>query len=381
MKTYLLLAVITLFMLLTSCSGTDNNNKATTDNNNHMILYAKADCFMPPKQPECSEHFHNLYLQIHTPQLKENRKNPVIVWLYDNTEAIPDRDVIVVTVNYRKNIQGFLDLSAFGEKYAKSGNVGLLDLIAALTWIKNNIYKYGGDSSNVTIAGQSDSATEVLALTGMPIADGLFHKVIIQSASPQRIMYAMYSRRIGAAVVEELGLNSSQIDQMKDISNECLLYAGEKAMNRIKEESLKNSPNTNLFDWSPTVDGNLLPTHPFEVKTFRRSFNVPMLIGGFRNEFMTSRQLAAYKSAQQDAPVYMYLLDSISTIAELSSNVSNAWLSFVRNGEPEAEGVLSWPAYQPETGAVMVFNETSEIKYNMDEAIQTIINEKLNLDN
>ena len=300
MKTYLLLAVITLFMLLTSCSGTDNNNKATTDNNNHMILYAKADCFMPPKQPECSEHFHNLYLQIHTPQLKENRKNPVIVWLYDNKEAIPDRDVIVVTVNYRKNIQGFLDLSAFGEKYAKSGNVGLLDLIAALQWVKDNISAFGGDPSNVTIFGQSGGGGKVSTLLAMPSAAGLFHKAIVQSGSMLQTMTTKYSRRIGATVVEELGIKASNIDYIKNIPYEKLLEAGNKAVARVRAEADKEGFSSFLFGWAPTVDGDVLPTQPFDPQAPAISKDIPMLIGSTLHEFLGSTYKPTLKNITID---------------------------------------------------------------------------------
>ena len=130
-------------------------------------------------------------LNIWTPSIRDGRKRPVMVWLhgggfsagssieqlaYDGENLSRAGDVVVVSVNHRLNVLGYLDLSPFGEKYRDSANAGNLDLIAALEWIRDNIEGFGGDSENVTLFGQSGGGVKVWSLLQMPEADGLFHK-------------------------------------------------------------------------------------------------------------------------------------------------------------------------------------------------------------
>lgn len=135
-------------------------------------------------------------LNIWTPSIRDGRKRPVMVWLhgggfsagssieqlaYDGENLSRAGDVVVVSVNHRLNVLGYLDLSPFGEKYRDSANAGNLDLIAALEWIRDNIEGFGGDPENVTLFGQSGGGVKVWSLLQMPEADGLFHKGIIES--------------------------------------------------------------------------------------------------------------------------------------------------------------------------------------------------------
>ena len=130
-------------------------------------------------------------LNIWTPSIRDGRKRPVMVWLhgggfsagssieqlaYDGENLSRAGDVVVVSVNHRLNVLGYLDLSPFGEKYRDSANAGNLDLIAVLEWIRDNIEGFGGDSENVTLFGQSGGGVKVWSLLQMPEADGLFHK-------------------------------------------------------------------------------------------------------------------------------------------------------------------------------------------------------------
>ena len=168
-----------------------------------------------------------LRLNVWTPAL-DSRKRPVMVWLhgggysagsgqelpsYDGTSLAFAEDVVVVSINHRLNVLGFLDLSAYGEKYAKSANAGLLDIVASLKWVRDNIAAFGGDPSNVTIFGQSGGGGKVTTLLATPCAKGLFHKAIVQSGSMLRTMESKYSRKIGIATVRNLGLDSSSIDK------------------------------------------------------------------------------------------------------------------------------------------------------------------------
>lgn len=137
-----------------------------------------------------------LRVNIWTQGLKDGKKRPVMVWLhgggyaagsgqelpsYDGAALSRKGDVVVVTLNHRLNVLGFLDLSAYGGKYAQSVNVGLLDLVAALRWVNENIENFGGDPSNVTIFGQSGGGGKVSTLLATPSAKGLFQKAIVQS--------------------------------------------------------------------------------------------------------------------------------------------------------------------------------------------------------
>ncbi len=315
------------------------------------IPYAKAERFMPPTAPDSWEGIRSsrafgptcpqaprqgwnndqmafayrwddgfpgedcLRVNIWTPGIEDGKKRPVMVWLhgggyaagsgqelpgYDGANLARKGDVVVVTLNHRLNVLGFLDLSAFGEKYAVSGNVGLLDLVAALQWVKENIAHFGGDAGNVTIFGQSGGGGKVSTLLATPSAKGLFHKAIVQSGSMLRTMEARYSRRIGAAVVEELGLKPGKIDDITNIPYTQLLAAGEKAVARVKAEAEKEGISTFIFGWAPTVDGKVLPAQPFDPQAPEQSRDVPVIIGTTQHEFCMSTYVPAFRGITKE---------------------------------------------------------------------------------
>jgi len=312
------------------------------------IPYAQAERFMPPSKakewegvrssraygPTCPQkkrmgwmidemafesHWDDGYsgedclrANIWTKGINDGKKRPVMVWLhgggysagsgqelpaYDGTNLCEKGDVVIVTLNHRLNVLGFLDLSAFGEKYAQSGNVGLLDLIAALQWVKNNIANFGGDPSNVTIFGQSGGGGKVTALLTSILARGLFNKAIVESGSLLQMMEPKYSKRIGTSVMEELGLKASQIDQLKDIPYEKLLAAGENAVAKLKAEVTTEGTMSLLFGWCPTVDGNVLTSQPTTSQAYENSKDIPVIIGTTLHEFMGSSRNPALKKA------------------------------------------------------------------------------------
>ncbi|HBY71786.1 MAG TPA: carboxylesterase/lipase family protein, partial [Lachnospiraceae bacterium] len=168
-------------------------------------------------------------LNIWTNSLEKGAKKPVMVWLhgggytagsaieqeaYDGFSMCDNGDVVVVTVNHRLNILGFLDLSPFGEKYRNSGNAGLADLVAALKWIQENITEFGGDPDNVTLFGQSGGGMKVTGLMQIPEADGLFHKGIIMSGVSDGKLLPMLSgdgREIVTAMLNQLSIPESEI--------------------------------------------------------------------------------------------------------------------------------------------------------------------------
>src|SRR5947199_10787067 len=115
-------------------------------------------------------------------------------------------DVVVVSLNHRLNMLGYLDLSAYGEKYAGTANAGVVDLVAALEWVRDNIGNFGGDPGNVTIFGQSGGGGKVSVLLAMPAARGLFHRAVIQSGATVRVSTRERGNALAEAVVKELGI-------------------------------------------------------------------------------------------------------------------------------------------------------------------------------
>lgn len=321
------------------------------------IPYAKAERFMPPQSPDkwdgvrsCRAYgptcpqgkrtgwYHDesafafdwddgfpdedcLRVNVWTPGLDDGKKRPVMVWLhgggysagsgqelpsYDGHNLAANGDVVVVTLNHRLNVLGFLDLSSFGEKYAESGNAGLLDLVAALKWVRDNIRAFGGDASNVTIFGQSGGGGKVSTLLATPSAGGLFHKAIVQSGSMVRTMEAEYSRRIGAATVAELGLKCNEVDKLAGIPYEQLLAAGEKAVAKVRAEAEKEGALSSfIFGWAPTVDGSVLPSHPFDPEAPEMSRDIPMMIGTTLHEFTATTYVPALRNISEAQAIEM----------------------------------------------------------------------------
>lgn len=260
-----------------------------------------------------------LRVNVWTPGINDGKKRPVMVWLhgggfsagsgqelpsYDGTNLAKKGDVVVVTLNHRLNILGFLDLSVYGDKYAKSGNAGLLDLVAALHWVHDNIASFGGDASNVTIFGQSGGGGKVSMLLATPSAHGLFHKAIIQSGSMVRTMTPEYSRRIGAAVLEELGLTPAQTDSLRTMPYTRLLAAGEKAVTKVKAQADAAGENHALiFGWAPVVDGDVLPAQPFDPKAPEQSRDIPVMLGTTMHEFTASTYVPAFRNIDKAGAV------------------------------------------------------------------------------
>ena len=125
-------------------------------------------------------------------------------------------DVVVVSVNHRLNIFGFLHLADIGgERYAHSGNAGVLDLVAALEWVRDNIERFGGDPGNVTIFGESGGGGKVSVLLAMPAARGLFHRAIIQSGAAIRVSTRERANALAEAVLKELGIARGECERLQ----------------------------------------------------------------------------------------------------------------------------------------------------------------------
>ena len=193
-----------------------------------------------------------LRINIWTPGVADGKKRPVLFWIhgggftagssqelpsYEGENLSKKGDVVVVSINHRLNILGFLDLSAYGEKYKHSANNSILDMAAALEWVKTNISNFGGDPNNVMIFGQSGGGAKVNTLLAMPKAKGLFHKAVNQSGSFRTAMLEKSeTQAISVEVMAQLGLTPNQVDSLQTIPFEILSAAGTKALNKIEEK-------------------------------------------------------------------------------------------------------------------------------------------------
>ena len=270
-----------------SADATGGNNAATTDEDN-FVLYRVAGT---PRE-DC------LRLNVWTPSTSGGSR-PVMVYMhgggftghsssgllsYDGSNLARRHDVVVITHNHRLNALGYLDLSEVGgERYAQSGNVGMLDIVAVLHWVRENAARFGGDPNNVTVFGQSGGGGKVSALLGMPAAKGLFHRAIVQSGSMLRMRDQQVARRLSAAVIAELGMSSGQIADIHTIPVDKLYAAVRAASARLTASA---SPGGNATGFAPVVDGVVLPAHPFDPVASSLSASVPMLIGTNENEMM-----------------------------------------------------------------------------------------------
>ncbi|GAB1256521.1 carboxylesterase/lipase family protein [Aurantivibrio plasticivorans] len=240
----------------------------------------------PTPVPELSE--DSLFLNVWTPALRDGKNRPVMVWFhgggftsgsgsslaYDGVRLANRGDVVVVTVNHRLNYFGYLNLAEYGEQFADSGAAGMLDLVASLEWVRDNITEFGGDPDNVLIFGESGGGMKVSTLLAMDKAQGLFHKAVVQSGPALTLSTADESAKAARLVVEALGLNQESI-------NEILTMPAE----RIEEAARSVAAATKMrIASSPTVDGANIPRHPFAEGAPPQSANVPVLIGTTRTE-------------------------------------------------------------------------------------------------
>ncbi len=237
-----------------------------------------------------------LTLNLWTPAVGNGAGRPVMVWFHggafafgsansarlDGTNLARRGDVVVVTVNQRLNILGFLDLSEVGgADYAHSGNVGTLDMVAALEWVRDNIAGFGGDPGSVTIFGESGGGGKVSTLMAMPAARGLFHRAIVQSGAAIRLRTRDRALRLTELVLHGLGLSHAELSKLQRLPIARLLAAIAPA-----EQALGPSPFP-LFDrypFGPVVDGSLVPRHPFEPDAPDVSADIPLLVGDTKDE-------------------------------------------------------------------------------------------------
>ncbi len=188
-------------------------------------------------------------------------------------------DVMFVSVNHRLGSLGYLDLSRIGgSDYAHSGNAGMLDLVAALEWVRDNAENFGGDPNNVMIMGESGGGAKVSILCGMPSARGLFHRAVVESGSALACRTLDASAKTTERFLSRLGLAKSQLASLADLPVNRLLEADAMMDNRMYP---RDPP---VAGFSPVTDGEVIPRDPFEPDANPLSADIPMLIGYNQDE-------------------------------------------------------------------------------------------------
>lgn len=232
-----------------------------------------------------------LSLNVFTPKTGDGKKRPVMFWMhgggftvgsgmglvYDGTNLANMHDVVVVSVNHRLNVFGYLYLGNFkDERYADSGMVGMLDLVLALQWVRDNIANFGGDPGNVTLFGQSGGGGKTSTLLAMPAAKGLFHRAIVQSGSTLKQVSVEDAQKTTDTILGKLNINASNLDKLQQLSPETIMQA-----------SLSGGPDDlkrAMYRLAPVVDGRSLPHDPFDPGAPEISADIPMMVGTVETE-------------------------------------------------------------------------------------------------
>jgi para-nitrobenzyl esterase len=214
-----------------------------------------------------------LFINVWTPAINDGGKRPVLVWLhgggflggsgcaldaYMGENLSKSGDVVVCSINHRLSALGFLNLEAIaGDRFKDSANAGMLDIVASLKWVNENISDFGGDPGNVTIFGQSGGGAKVSALMAMPAAKGLFHKAVTISGAALTMGDYDQQTELAELVLKEAGLTATQADKLQDLPwmDYCQLAMKAKA-------TLHKSTNDTSRRFVPCVDELHLPGIP-----------------------------------------------------------------------------------------------------------------------
>ncbi|MGW0665254.1 carboxylesterase/lipase family protein [Streptodolium elevatio] len=241
---------------------------------------------------------------------------PVLVWLhggafitgsgsdpvFDGSRLAERRDVVVVTVNYRLGALGYLYLGdVLGPDYAQSGNLGLLDQIAALAWVRDNIAAFGGDPGNVTVAGQSAGAMSTLALMTAPAAAGLFHKAIVQSGNPEHVTTPDAATAVTRELLDVLGLDADSAAKLRDTPADELIRA-----QQVVQDAMMSRVAGVQLPFAPVVDGSTLPRPPLDALRDGAAKDISLIVGANLEEARLFLLLSGPQAADEEVlePVF-----------------------------------------------------------------------------
>lgn len=423
-----------------------------------------------------------LVANVWTRGLNDGGKRPVMLWLhgggfsslssnsvmYDGVNLCLRGDVVVLGVNHRLNVMGFLHLGDIaGQKYENSGNAGMLDLVQALKWIRDNIEQFGGDPGNVTIFGESGGGRKTTTLMAMPDAKGLFHRAIIQSGPGIRLQPRDKATEMAHALLDELDLSAKNMSKLLELPVDAIIGAYSKVEGRLDSRS-RQIGRFEQRGFVPTVGVPSLPDFAFDPVAPEYSRDVPLLIGTNKHEMAyfaklrdqtvynrelteaqlqervttmvgeeSERVLATYKehhpsadpsllwmlmltdrtyrndslmlaqrkAMQGGAPCYMYYFTWESPVddgkalahhaleiafafdnavkvpimsgggedaATLAEKMSEAWIAFARNGDPNTQRLPDWPAYNTNERATMILDNDCNVVNDPDAEIRRL---------
>jgi para-nitrobenzyl esterase len=226
-----------------------------------------------------------LHLNVWTAGLRDGRKRPVMVYIhggaysssssngpvYDGIRLVKRGDVVVVTMNHRLNLFGYMYLVKLGgTEFADSGNVGQLDLVLMLEWVRDNIAEFGGDPSRVMIFGQSGGGAKCATLMAMPAAKGLFHRVVTMSGQQLTARTKEHATESAEAVLAAIGLSRANLENICD-------------PRKVPMEKLVAAIHAGKY-FGPVLDGRALPRDPFSPDAPSISVEVPMILGNAHDE-------------------------------------------------------------------------------------------------
>lgn len=340
----------------------------------------------------------NQNLNIWTPSLKKGEKKAVMVWFhgggyvsgsgneawYHGENLAKKGDVVVVTVNHRLNVLGYLDLSAYGEKYKDSANVGSMDMVEALRWIHKNISKFGGDPHNVTIFGESGGGSKVMELMSIPAAKGLFHKAIVESGAARPVdghfIPAAISQEVTAKTLENLQITPEQIEELQTIPLEVLWKASDKALKEVAEahqipSALGKGYNMQL---RPVVGTKFLPRDPVQEGKFAETGKqIPLLMGTNLNEFTTIFPGILHKDmTEEQKKLYQeaYPRENLEDAEWVDTAFRLSCLDIINSKARQGGAPIYAYVFTKQTGDAGAYH-TSEIPFvfsngNQDEALQ-----------
>lgn len=401
-------------------------------------LYYGPQCYQAPRktwEDDCEAFLYQWddgtqsddcqYVNVWTSGINDGKKRPVMVWLhgggyamgasselpfYDGTN-LAKKDVVLVSINHRLNVLGFLDLSDYGEKYKYSGNAGMLDIVKALEWVNKNIEAFGGDPDNVTIFGQSGGGGKVNILLGAPSAKGLFNKGIIESGSMTSLMDQSVAKEMANAVVAKLGLTRDNIDKIQEIPYSELLEATTDAVCEANPQNFFYRIYGAGMWFSPVYDGDFIPYQLSDPKVAEISKGIPTIIGCNYAEYNMINgvfQNAEMRYQYGDTKQYIYVFakpsphmdDTFATnhctempyvfnniwlgrfmvgcdksSYKLADFMSDVWVSFAKDGCPDVKK-FKWEVYNPDTKPVVVFNDETTTVHSGDQFWEDMKNYK-----
>lgn len=228
-----------------------------------------------------------LCLNVWTPGLNDGGKRPVMVWLhgggyargsgasssYEGTNIARRGDVVAITINHRLNAFGYTHFGdILGDEYESSGNAGMLDIVQALRWVRDNAEQFGGDPNNVMIYGESGGGAKVSTLCGMPAAKGLFHRAVIQSGPSLRVEEPEIATNAAQHFLDALGLKKGDVKKLQRVSSDQIVSAMTEASTRAAGRAFR------------PVLGSAIPAHPFDPVASDLSADVPIMVGSNQHE-------------------------------------------------------------------------------------------------